>query len=317
MYQGYYEKIGMTTYPVIPGHEIVGHIEMLTDDAAAAWSLSVGARVAVEPTIPCGTCAVCAAGQLGCPKRFMYSMTPTTLVPSLWGGFAEYMLLRPGSRLHRVPEYLSAEDAALFNPIAAGFEWGQLRPQTKPGDIVVVYGLGQRGLSCVLANNEAGAARIFACTRGSSGSRIELAKSFGATDIVVTAGVDVPETIREATNGMGADVVIDTTPDATQPLTDAIELVRPGGKIVVIGDKASRPVPLIIDRLMHKNASILGVVGTGFWSYEQAIRVLSSNRYPVDRLHSHTFDLKQVELAMQITGGEVDGESALHVTVKP
>ena len=136
----------------------------------------------------------------------MYSYIPLSEPPGLWGAYAEYMYLAPGSIVHKVDPTLPAELAVLFNPLGAGFLWAVEIPETQPGDTVVVLGPGQRGLTSVLACREVGAGTI-----------------------IVT--------------GLEADVVVEVFSYATAPIAAALDYVRSGGTIVLAGIKGFKPVP--------------------------------------------------------------------------
>ena len=94
--------------PLIPGHETVGVIEAVGDEAAARWGVAVGDRVAVECFQSCRHCAACAAGVYRrCERnglRTLYGMTPINVPPALLGGYAEYHYLTPDSMLLPVPD---------------------------------------------------------------------------------------------------------------------------------------------------------------------------------------------------------------------
>jgi threonine dehydrogenase-like Zn-dependent dehydrogenase len=98
---------------------------------------------------------------------------------------------------------------------------------------------------------------------------------------------------------------------------DAIDAVRPGGTVVLAGLKGMKEVPgFVSDRLVLDDIDVRGVLGVKSWAYERAIEVIESGEYPLDRMHSHTFAVEEVERAMRILGGEAD-EAATHITVVP
>lgn len=303
-------------YPSILGHEPVGRIVELGDDAAAKWGVTAGDRVAVEPMAACGVCEYCTEGMRTlCPTRLTYGHTTTSEFPALWGGYAEYMYLHPNAVLHRLPEDLSAEDATLFNPLGSGFEWGE--PMTEVGDSVLVLGPGQRGLSCVVACNEAGAETIIVTGLERDAAKLDLARTFGATDTISVHEEDTVERVEEITDGEGADVVIDTTP-VPGPIGDGIEAIKPGGTLVLAGTKAGAPLSeFYSDEVVHKALSIEGMFGVGYDAFEKAITVIDSGEYPLEEMHTHAFSIDEVERALRILGGEVDDEVAIHETILP
>src|SRR5579883_1094124 len=197
---------GILSLPMIPGHEPVGIIEEIGPEAARRWGLSAGDRVAVEPTRGCGHCAACKRGdyrncRVGRPGASISAcgFISTAVPPALWGGMAEYMYLDPEAVLHKVSASTSPELAALYQPIAAGISWAHRVPGTKIGDTVAIFGAGQRGLACVAAAREAGAAHVAIIARRASAHRLRLAEGFGA-DWTLYAEDDVVARMRELTH---------------------------------------------------------------------------------------------------------------------
>src|SRR6266536_2888357 len=147
------ESRGRGLGPLILGHENVGRVVALGEQAARRWGVAVGDRVAVEEFLPCGTCRLCRAGSYrlceatdsrGGRPFLRYGSTPLTVPPGLYGGFSEYLYLHPRSILHRIGD-LPAQLAALFVPIANGIRWVLQQAGLQVGQTVVIQGPGQHG----------------------------------------------------------------------------------------------------------------------------------------------------------------------------
>src|SRR5579859_773964 len=111
-YIGELRKSGWGAYPLIPGHEPLGSIEWVGDDARRIWGVTEGDRVAVEGSTPCRVCSACLSGrEKFCPNGFTYGYTSLHNEHGLWGGMSQYLVLRPTSVLHRLPDELSFERA--------------------------------------------------------------------------------------------------------------------------------------------------------------------------------------------------------------
>lgn len=314
-YSGAVAATGFFHYPIIPGHEPIGRIDKISPEAARSWGVAEGDRVAVEPFCPCGVCARCTEGMYQlCLNRFMYAYTPTDVGSGLWGGYSEYMVLRPNTVLHKLPEDLTTEDAVLFNPLGAGFEWGYRAAGTEIGDSILILGAGQRGLAAVVAAREAGAETIIVTGLAKDSQKMALAREFGATDTINVEQENTVERVREITKGALVDRVVDVSAIATQPVLDAVAAARPGGTIVLAGVKGMREVPIISDQLVLKNLRIQGMLGVGSWAYSQAIRIIASHRYPLEKMHTHTLGIDDVEKGMKLLAGEEPGD-AIHITV--
>jgi L-iditol 2-dehydrogenase len=202
-----------STPPVTMGHEVCGVVAELGDGVEALWR---GARVAVETFFStCGACPYCRAGKLSvCAQR-------RSIGTHVDGGFAPRLVL-PARNLHRVPDALADEAAALSEPLACVCN-SLLDPNAvQPGDDVLVVGPGAIGL---IAAQVARACGGGVTVRGAErdGARLALAGELGFATSV--AGRDEPP---------GADVVVECS--GSQPgIADALTAARPRGRIVQMG----------------------------------------------------------------------------------
>jgi len=240
-------------------------------------------------------------------------MTPLSRAPALWGGFADYLYLHPWAILHKVRGDLPPEIAVMFNPLGAGVRWAAMLGEVGLGDTVLILGPGQRGLTSVIAARARGAGTIIVTGLGRDEAKLELAREFGADHTINVECEDVVERVREITDGAMADVVLELTPIATQPVLDAVEAVRHSGRIVLAGLKGGKSVDLVTDRLINKGATVRGAFGVNAEAYVEAIRIIESGRFPLHRMSSGTYELADTEAAIQSLA---DG-SAIHVCVCP
>jgi threonine dehydrogenase-like Zn-dependent dehydrogenase len=310
-------------FPVIPGHEPVGVIDRIGDVAARRWGVKRGDRVAVEALLPCGRCPECAAGQYnlcrgrgGIPSG--YGFISTSRPPSLWGGYAQYMYLDSHSGVHRMSKDIPAELAVLFNPLGAGFRWAVEMPGTKVGDTVVVLGPGQRGLASVIACREAGAGCIIVTGLAADERKLALARRFGAHHTIDVEAENPLGRVREITDGRMADVVVDATAYALEAITQAVDMTRRGGTIVLGGTKGFKPVPdFVSDKIVVKELTMMGALGVDHPAYEAAIRLIESGRYPLEEMHTHTLPLGKAEHALRLLAREIPDEEAIHIALVP
>src|SRR2546426_7002136 len=234
-----YAGVLPATFPLIPGHEPLGVIERIGDRAAKRWGVDVGDRVAVEVLIPCGHCRACLAGRYqvcrGRGGMFGYSYVPLSRPPALWGAYADYMYLDPCSLVHRMRKDIPAGLAVLFNPVGAGFRWAVELPHTGPGDTVLVLGPGQRGLASVIAARAAGADAIIVTGLTRDAQKLTLARELGADHVIDVENENALARVRELTGGRGAEVVIEVTANAAEPVAEALHYGAAGGGIVLAG----------------------------------------------------------------------------------
>lgn len=320
-YRGEMDGVIDLRYPLVPGHEPVGVIDEIGPDAAERWKLRPGDRVAVEPFIPCGSCRHCLTGEYehcdGWPQMMSYGFIGVDVEPRVWGGYATHLYLHPKAVLHKVPDGIEPELAVLFNPLGAGVRWGVTLPRTGIGSTVVVLGPGQRGIATAVAAKVAGARTVIVTGLTRDRHKLDLAEELGADVTIDVEREDLVPRVRELTGGALADVVIDVTANATQPVIDAVDIVRPGGTIVLGGLKGVAVDAFPTDKIVLRGINLIGARGVTAPAYRDALDLIASHRYPLDRLRTHQFPLADVERAIQVLAGEVPGEHAINVVIRP
>jgi len=182
----------------------------------------------------------------------------------------------------------------------------------------VILGPGQRGLASVLACREAGADRIIVTGLEADARKLELAIDFGADAVIDVDNENAKQRIRELTDGLGADVVVDVSSYATAPVAESLDYVAPGGTVVLAGVKGFKPVPdFISDKIVMKEISIRGAIGVTSTGYRNAIRLIESGRYPIEKMHTHHFALRDAELAIRTLAREIEGQESIHSCLLP
>ena len=274
----------------------------------------------MEILIPCRSCDLCLAGRyMQCKNRAGShgGYNPPERGLGLWGGYAEYMHLHPNSIVHPMRADIPAEIAVMFNPLGAGVRWALQYGGVHLGSSVLVLGAGQRGLAAILASKYVGAGLIIATGLG---PRREEARAGQGVRGRLTINVDEEDTVervRELTGGDGVDVVLDLTPMAQQPVRDAIDAVRWGGTIVLAGLKGRKEIPITTDMLINKALTVKGAFSVDAAAYTDAIKLIESGKFPLEKMQTHKFGLDDVEHAIKLLAGEVPGEDGIHVAVMP
>ena len=252
-----------------------------------------------------------------CRESFSYGLSVSSdEPPHLWGGYAQYLYLHPGTLLHRLPAGVSAEDAVLATPISNGFQWACAAPRLHYGDAIVILGPGQHGLGCVAAAKASGAGLIIVVGLRRDAKRLQLARRLGADHVVLADEEPVVERVREITGGEMADVVVEVSggPSAQR---DAIDLARRGGVIVWATGGASTVTPMAMDRVTKRSLTLKGVLSHGFAEIEQALALVASRALPVTEMTTHTVPLREAEHAVCLAGNEFSDEEAIHVNIDP
>ncbi len=301
-------------YPLIPGQQVVGRIAEHLDESIG---LEVGTRVVVEPTIRCGTCASCRNGLARCTARRpfnMYGFLPSTETPGLWGGLSERLYLDPHTVLHPVTDDIPAEVATFAHPLAAGYTWAVELPELRPGESVLILGPGPRGLASLLAAQAAGAGWVGITGLDVDADRLDLAARLGA-DLVVNVEREEPTAAVAAGLGSRPDVVIDVTSDDPEAFHTAMDVVRPGGRVVLASTKGHRSLgQFFSDVIVTKQLSVRGALGASTAGYVWAADQLDSDPR-IDDMVSHQFPLDEADRAIQAAAGLLGHDELISVAV--
>ena len=322
-YHGHLTELMQLDYAFIPGHEPLGFIDEIGELASKRWGVTVGDRVAVEPMLRCGHCRNCITGQYTQCKgwdgrNLAYGFVDVERSPQLWGGYAEYLYLHPNTVVHKMPDRLSTEVASLWNALGGGVRWAGADAGTRPGDTVVIFGPGPRGLCSLVAAQEAGAAQVIVTGLAADRPRLEVARALGATRVVYADSEDPIAAVLEATDGRGADIAVDASAMATQPILDAISALRPGGSLTLAGLKGGRPIPnFVSDRIIVKELVVRGRWGVDFTAYAEAIRIIASDRYPLELMALVRFPLDKAADAILTLSREIGDGSAIATMITP
>ena len=142
---------------------------------------------------------------------------------------------------------------------------------------------------------------------------------FGADVTVDVSQQDVVEVVTEVTSGEMADVVVDISASDTQPVVDAIHAVRPGGTVVLAGMKNGKPIPnFVSDDLINRQVTVIGVQAVDYPAYAEALEIIASGRYPLDKMRTHEFALEDAEHAISVLARDTkDGSDPVSVALRP
>lgn len=307
-------------YPLILGHEIVGRIHRAGERAASRWGVREGERVVVEYAFGCGECPPCQAGRYTlCHRNHCYgSMIGCSDPPHLFGAYADYLYLPPRAMVHRIGEDISPEEGVLIGAVLGnGVRWLTRIGRCRPGQAVAIVGPGQQGMAATVVAKESGAGPIVVAGLARDKKRLDLCRKLGADIVVSSDEADPLATLREATGGRMADLVMDVSGHPSGAAL-ALDLAGVGATVVLPGLYGiSTQVPLLLDKAVFREVKILGAFSQDFASVEAAIELARRGRYPIREMISHCFPLERAEEAVRLVGGEGRGEPPLKVVIDP
>lgn len=288
----------------IPGHEGVGIVEEV---GVAVMGFKAGDRVVISCISACGSCAYC--------RKLMYSQCTTgglILGEGIDGTQADFVRVPyADTSLYSVRDGADEDAVVLLSEtLPTGFECGVLNGNIQPGGAVAIVGCGPIGLAALLTAQFYEPADIIVIDLDDS--RLEVAKSLGATATVNSLHCKAPETVLKMTGGRGVDTVIEAA-----GLPAAFELcekiVAPGGTIANVGVHGTH-VDLHLERLWHKNIAIsTRLVDTV--STPTLLNMLLSDKIDVQPLITHRFKFDRILDAYETIAHAADN-GALKVVIE-
>ncbi len=293
--------------PWVLGHEMTGKVYALgrgvvTDSAGAP--LKEGDRVVYMYYAPCGRCYQCLHGQpSACPSRFPSWWLSASTPPHFNGAFAELYYLTPGQAIFKVPDELPDEVVAPANCALSQMVFSLHQVGVKWGDTVVIQGAGGLGVYATALAKDMGAHKVVVMDRVEE--RLNLAKAFGADETINVATVANPRQrigrVRELTDGVGADVVVEVT-GSPQVVAEGITMVRQGGSYLWVGNiNRGKTLELDPSLVVMANRRLVGVATYEAWALRKGLDFLLRNRQklPFERILSHKYPLEEINRAFE------------------
>ena len=269
--------------PMIMGHEGAGEVAGV---GKGVENVKAGDKVALNPLWGCGQCENCFNGY---PNM---CMTWRHLGITCDGTFAEYRAV-PAFAAYKLPDSISSVDAAFIEPISLAVRTFE---HVKPvlGDTVAIIGPGSIGLFHLQAFKSAGASKIMIIGLDQDVKRFEIAKKLGADHIINGSKEDVVRRVKDLTNGLGADIVLET---ANHPSTVslAVNLAAPRGRVHLFGlypEATMSPLTLL-----RAGVTMAGDVATLPRYFLRAIRWVESEKVLAEPMVSCRFRLDQAKEA--------------------
>jgi L-iditol 2-dehydrogenase len=263
----------LVTLPRILGHEVAGTV---VEVGRAVSEFKAGDRVVLETSGRCGKCYYCRLGRFNhCLQQQLRLGQQTD------GGMARYVVV-PEISLNRIPAGLPFDEASVIQPLAVAMH-GIERVNIKPGDNVAVIGPGPIGQLVAMLADRAGANRVIVLGLSTDHLRLEMARQKGY-DVVVSDRGDPVKAVRDLTDGCGVEVVMDVS-GGSGSLTLAVDLIRRGGHIGIVGQ--SPEAPFNPSRALSKEATIYTSWRRQPATWDRAINLASSRKVDLRSLITH------------------------------
>jgi len=282
-YEGGYEWIAM---PRIMGHEYAGEVVEVGADVTA---FSEEQKVLEEPVHDCGHCFQCCNGQSNVCQNFSITGMHRD------GAYAEFVAVG-AEHLHAVPEDVPLDHAALTEPTSIATRAVLDQSITTPGDDVLVEGPGPIGVLSAVVADSLGANVVVSGLAKDERYRLPLVESLGI-GTVNTGETDLGEVVEEATDGIGFDVVFDTTGHRSG-VEMAADAVRKGGQIVAVG-LPGEPSELFMTPLVRGEVDLNTSYGSVWRNFEQALRLMESGEIPVEEIVDESFGIEDPAAAFE------------------
>ncbi len=273
-------------FPLVPGHEWSGTIAEVGERVA---DLAPGDRVVCEGMIPCNRCVRCKAGDTQLCENY------DQLGFTRGGGYGEYVLA-PRHVVHRLPDAVSFGAGVLVEPASVVLR-ALDRAATQPGETIGVIGIGTLGsLAVTFARLRAPGALL---AYGIRPEELGFAERLGAHAAVHVGESDAVEETHRLLGG-GLDVVVETA-GAVAAVELATRLVRPGGRVVLLGIAgAGVTLELPADRIMFGDMQVIGSCSYATSNWSDVMRLLRRDLVDLEPIVTHRFPAAQFEDAFAL-----------------
>jgi L-iditol 2-dehydrogenase len=293
----YYEtgRIGsqVVEYPFIIGHECAATVKAV---GRAVTRLKAGDEIVVDPAAPCYACDQCKAGRENTCRELRFLGTPGQGN----GCLCEYIVM-PEKSCFPTNGTITLEQGVLCEPFAIGI-YAVKQAQMPKKARVAILGSGPIGLSCMAAAQIEAAKAIYMTDRIEE--RMEVARKAGAVWVGNPDKGDIVKGVGER-EPLGVDTVYECAGEQST-LDEAVELLKPGGKLVFIGAPRFERVSFVIDEIRRREITIVNIRRQNDCT-QRAIDLIASSQVNLDFMITHRFKLEQAQDAFEMVAEYRDG----------
>jgi len=275
-------RMGLDVLPLIMGHEVAGEV---AEVGSRVSDFAPGDRVAVAFYITCGRCRFCREG------RETLCMDVRQHGFSVDGGLADYMKT-PAVNLCRVPDHVPLDQACILaDAVSTSYHAVTKRAQVRPGNTVVLVGVGGVGLHALQMSRLSGGWNIAVDING---ERLKLAQELGADAVINNRGGSFHEQVMQLTGGEGADVVLEFVSNQ-DTLPSSYRSLKRAGRLVFVGYVPEIAMSLMPHEMVRNELEILGSRATTKQELQETMTLVSQGR--IRPIVDQVFSLEDVESA--------------------
>src|ERR1700761_857628 len=270
---GYDGTSGRRIPPIVMGHEAAG---VVASTGSGVKKFKAGDRVTFDSTVYCGECEFCRQGEINlCNNRQVIGVSCGDYRRA--GAFAEYVVV-PQRICYQLPEGLAFQEAAMLEAVSVALHAVGVS-EMKGGETALVIGAGMIGLLTLQAAKAEGAAEVLIADIDPT--RLERAKSLGATETLLLSGDALVKEILLRTEGKGVDLVLEAV-GREETIAASVASVRKGGTVTLIGNispRATIPLQVVVSRQIRLQGSCASA-----GEYPQAMEMLAAGKIKVGPL---------------------------------
>lgn len=293
----YYEtgRIGKqeVSYPFAVGHECSGVVEQT---GSSVWRVNQGDRVAIDPAMPCWECDQCKAGRAHTCRNLRFLGLPGQAE----GCLAEYIVM-PQESCYPIPPEMSLEQAALSEPLSIGV-YAVQQSIAMQGAKVGILGFGPIGLSVFLPAKAQGADKIYVTEK--IPARMQKASELGAAGVWNPYRENAVESVARHEPQL-LDVVFECC-GKQEAIDNAVDLLKPGGKLMVIGIPQENRLSFSVDDMRHKELTIYNV-RRQVDCVQPALDMIHEGRVNLSPMVTHRFGFGETKQAFDLVAGYQQG----------
>lgn len=269
----------------ILGHEFAGEVVALGEGVTNRY---VGQRLAVDPAVPCEHCEFCHMGHPNLCANLIFVGTPP------YDGALREFMTHPARATDPIPDSLSAVEGALLEPLGVALHALDLA-KIVMGETVAILGCGSIGLMMLQLAKMAGASRILAIDK--LDYRLEMAERLGATEAVQIIEGQTPDI-------ESVQVVLEAT-GSGQAMTYAVDLARPGGRVIYVGIPDTNEVVFRASTARRKGLT-LKLSRRMKYMYHRTIPLVESKKVDLLSMVTHRFPLAETAQAFNVFSNRLD-----------